>query len=80
MPLYNREAGLSVGVEGCQWESTAEVCTNYTVRKERAAGVVPAFALLQKKSQVHFARASNTTVRSRRDQSRSTELRFCIGA
>lgn len=68
------------GRRGSQWKSTAEVCTNYTVRKERAAGVVPAFALLQKKSQVHFARASNTAVRSRQDQPESTGLGFCIGA
>lgn len=42
------------------------VCSHCTFRKERAAGVVPAFTLLQKKkkSQVHFARASNVTFKS----------------
>lgn len=53
---------------GPNWKSTAEVWTDCTFRKERAAGVVPAFTLLQKKSQVHFARASNTTFRSHQDQ------------
>lgn len=66
--LYNRKASLSVrGLEapqdlilGPKWKRTAEVCTHCTCRKERAAGVVPAFTLLQKKeSQVHFARVSN---------------------
>lgn len=47
---------------------TAKVCTHWAFRKERAAGVVPVFTLLQKKSQVHFARVSNTTVRSHQDQ------------
>lgn len=53
---------------GPQWKSAAEVCSHCTFRKERAAGVVPAFTMLQKKSQVHFARASNTTFRSHQDQ------------
>lgn len=63
-----------------KWKRTAKVCTYCTLRKERAAGVVPAFTLLQKKSQVHFARASNTTFRGHQDQSTSSKLRFSIRA
>lgn len=77
VPPYNREAGLSVKVEGGGLNGEAQPRFAHTapLRKERAAGVVPAFTLLQKnkKSQVHFAKASNT--RSRQDRSESTKQR-----
>lgn len=83
--LYNHEAGLSVKVgegrgvqdliSGPKWKSTTNAHTHCTFRKEKAAGVVPAFTLLQKKSQVHFARASNSTSRSRQDQSEMSKRR-----
>lgn len=61
-----------------KWKSTALVCTRCTFRKERAAGMVPAFTLLQKKSQVHFAGASNATFRSHQDQPKIRKLSFYI--
>ncbi len=52
--------------------------THRTFRKKRAAGMVPAFALLQKKSQVHFAGASNATSRSHQDRPKMGKLSFYI--
>lgn len=48
-----------------------------TVRKERAAGVVPAFTLLKRKNQVHFAWAWNTTVRSPTHKLKASEVTRC---
>lgn len=81
MQLYGREVGPSARAgAGCQdltrnWKSTTESHTSYTFRKEKAAGMVPAFTLLQKNSQVHFAGASNGTSRSHQDQSKISKRR-----
>lgn len=68
------------GGVGCQdltrnGKAQPESHTNYTFRKEKAAGMVPAFTLLQKNSQVHFAGASNGTSRSHQDQSKISKRR-----
>lgn len=67
--------GVQDLISGPKWKSTTNAHTHCTFRKEKAAGVVPAFTSLQKKSQVHFARASNGTSRSRQDQSEMSKRR-----
>lgn len=64
------QGGGGVSRSAPKWKSTTESHTIYTFRKEKAAGMVPAFTLLQKNSQVHFAGASNGTSRSHQDQSK----------
>lgn len=84
MQLCDREAGPSGRVRGGalisgpKWKRTAAVCTHCTFRNDRAAGVVPAFTLLQKKSQVHFARASNATLKNHQDQPVVIQVRYKI--
>lgn len=63
---------------GCwtQRKTQSPGSTHCTTRKERAAGLVPAFTLLQKRVKCTFAKASNVTFRRHKDQFRLTELSF----
>lgn len=64
-----------------KWKSTAEVCTHRTFRKERAAGVVPAFTLLQKKIVKCTSLEPQTPLfRSQQDQCKLARLSFYIRA